>query len=351
MFDLPDQKTIEHRYEVDLPIEDKPWTIGLIVGPSGSGKTSIARHLFADAVHHEAYTWPDEQAIVDGFDSSLTIKEIIESLSSVGFSSPPHWIKRYSHLSNGQKFRVELARLASAQHDLIVFDEFSSVVDRDAARVSSAAFAKRLRTKATQGSPTRFVAVCCHYDVIEWLDPDWILDTNNYKFACRSLRKRPAIELSIYQTTCAAWSLFRSYHYLSNKINPTSQCFVAIYQNKPVAFYAVLHFPHPTSKRIKRGHRMVVLPDYQGLGIGNAMQDAIAAHYKALGFRFCITFSHPSLIRYCSRPPNWRTSKHKHVPVLSKRSGLPEIKSSISSSRLTVSAEYVGPSRRLDCHA
>ncbi len=124
LFDVPRQDVIRHEWSVNIPVEGMDWQLGLIVGPSGSGKTTIGRRLFPDALFHDGYAWPAEVAVVDGFPAHLEGKEITQALSSVGFSSPPHWLKRYAHLSNGQKFRCELARLMLEDADLVIFDEF-----------------------------------------------------------------------------------------------------------------------------------------------------------------------------------------------------------------------------------
>jgi ABC-type ATPase involved in cell division len=187
LFDLPHQDSIHHQWDVDIPVEGTEWQIGLIVGPSGSGKTTIGRRLFPDALFHHAYPWPETKAIVDGFPAHLEGREITQALSSVGFSSPPHWLKRYAHLSNGQKFRCEPARLMLEDAELVIFDEFTSVVDRDAARVSSAAVANALRRR---GKP-KLIALSCHYDIVDWLDPDWVYNTSDGCFTRRSLRRRP----------------------------------------------------------------------------------------------------------------------------------------------------------------
>ena len=68
--------------------------------------------------------------------------------------------------------RVDLAR-AMLEKDNIVFDEFTSVVDRTVAQTSCIAI-----NKAIKKTNKKFVAVTCHFDVIEWLEPDWIFDTN-----------------------------------------------------------------------------------------------------------------------------------------------------------------------------
>ena len=84
------------------------WRIGLIVGPSGSGKSTIARRLFGDRLYENA-PWPEDRAVVDCL-GDRPIKEIIGLLTAVGFSSPPNWVKPYRVLSNGERFRCDLAR-------------------------------------------------------------------------------------------------------------------------------------------------------------------------------------------------------------------------------------------------
>ena len=49
-------------------------------------------------------------------DSRSLAAEITQALSSVGFSSPPHWLKRYGHLSNGQQFDTEYMQAMVKDH-------------------------------------------------------------------------------------------------------------------------------------------------------------------------------------------------------------------------------------------
>jgi len=351
MFDVPLAGKLTHDWDVNLPIEGLDWQIGLLVGPSGSGKTTLGRRLFPDARFHEGYAWPAAAAIVDAFPEALDGKTITGALSSVGFSSPPHWLKRYAHLSNGQKFRCELARLmldtppladTGGSPPVVVFDEFTSVVDRDAAKVSSAAVAKALRRRGTP----RLVALSCHYDVIDWLDPDWVYNVADGSFARRSLRRRPAIELAIHEASPRAWPLFSGHHYLSRTLHRSARCFVACWGERPVAFTSYLHLPGK-DKRLKREHRTVVLPDYQGVGIGNALSEWLGGHVKGLGFRFVSTTSHPAMIRHRMKSPLWKSSgpighKPGHVGASKRAGGMKEAQSRL---RITGSFEYVGPAR------
>jgi ABC-type ATPase with predicted acetyltransferase domain len=132
MFDV-DFDVVRKEYNVSIPIENRPWNIGLIVGASGSGKTSIAKRLFADFDLFSGFQW-EAKSILDDFSAQFTPKQITEALSSVGFSSPPDWLKPFSVLSNGQKMRAELARLMLESEKPVIYDEFTSVIDRQVAK-------------------------------------------------------------------------------------------------------------------------------------------------------------------------------------------------------------------------
>src|ERR1043165_245854 len=151
LFDLPEAKTSTQTWDVALPLSEKPWNVGLIVGPSGCGKSTIASRLWpAHEGQHQA-PWPKEESLLDAFPDALSIKDITEILSSVGFSSPPAWLRPFHVLSTGQQFRVTLARLIADalahKTGLIVCDEFTSVVDRTVAQIGSAAVARTIRAK------------------------------------------------------------------------------------------------------------------------------------------------------------------------------------------------------------
>src|SRR6516162_2006265 len=137
LFDIPPTEKSRQEWDVHLPLEEKPWNIGLIVGPSGSGKSTVAHALFGNRldVQNSLPPWPDHQSLLDGFPPSMPIKEVVALLSSVGFSSPPAWLKPFHVLSTGEQFRVTLARLLAlggeretASGNLVVMDEFTSVV-------------------------------------------------------------------------------------------------------------------------------------------------------------------------------------------------------------------------------
>ena len=224
--------------------------VGLIVGPSGCGKSTIARELFGDSLV-SGWPWPEDAALLDGFPQAMTTGEIVGLLSSVGFSSPPHWLKPFaaklSNLESSSMPPIWLARLAELP-DLAAIDEFTSVVDRTVAQVGSAAVAKAVRQ-----SNRRLVAVTCHYDVEEWLQPDWKYEQASGKFQWRLLRRRPDIQLHIRRDPRSGSStLFRGHHYLS-KANSTDRqpCFIC--HRQPATrgqFTAVLLQPGQKRERL-----------------------------------------------------------------------------------------------------
>lgn len=337
IFELPPSQRSEIRWAGDLPLENRPWSIGMIVGPSGAGKTTLARQLFGDKIIN-GYDWGHENSIIDDFPSSAGIKDITGYLSQVGFSSPPSWLRPFRCLSNGEQFRVTLARAIAESSDLFVFDEFTSVVDRNVAEIGSHALQKTIRKQNR-----KMIAVGVHYDVIDWLQPDWIYEPHINRFQWRELRQRPIIDLHIIKCDKADWQIFKRHHYLDTNINSSAKCFIALYKGNPVAFTAVLHFPHPTASRW-REHRTVCLPDYQGAGIGNAMSEFIASIFKATGKPYTSVTANPAMIYHRAKSKLWyMREKPKIMPKAGKSSSIPGIGKTIATGRMVASFDYVGP--------
>jgi ABC-type ATPase with predicted acetyltransferase domain len=169
----------EFNGEIDL---DFDWNIGLIVGNSGTGKTTIAKQLFGE----DSLITPKfgNRSIVDEFPEDIHIDDIIKSMMSVGFSSPPSWLKPYDVLSMGEKMRVDLSYSLLTKEDTIVFDEFTSVVDRITARYGCELFEKKVRQMNK-----KFVGISCHEDVLDYMNPDWVFDTNTMEFYLPSKKK------------------------------------------------------------------------------------------------------------------------------------------------------------------
>ena len=336
------ERNVEERFigDIDLP---KEWHIGLIVGRSGTGKTTIARELFGDNII-DGFKYTHDN-IMDDMPKDVATNDIFKAFNACGFSSPPSWLKPYNVLSNGEKMRCDIARAMLEHRDLFCFDEFTSVVDRDVAQIASFAIQKAIRKRGGQ-----FIAVTCHYDVQDWLMPDWVFNTDTMTFSLideeTQKKNRPAINLQFYKIAAGEkeyyWRIFRKYHYLSHSFNKAAHTFVCTCNGKIAAFHSVLHFMHPKKKNTCIAHRIVVLPDYQGVGIGMVLSNFVAEYFAQRGKTYILTTSSPAMIKACSRDPHWRITRVNRVSSGSG-SGLIQnknIKGSTSSARITAGMEY-----------
>lgn len=345
LFDVARSKKARHVLDAELPDPDADWRIGAIVGPSGSGKSTLAAAAYGDALYRPG-RWPKDKAVIDAVGEG-SFAEVSGMLTAVGFSSPPSWVKPYHVLSGGEQFRCDLARALLRRQPLTVFDEFTSVVDRQVAKIGSAAVAKALRKGRAAG---RFVAVTCHYDILEWLCPDWTLDLASGRLA-RSRLRRPDIELTLHEGSRTGWPLFAKYHYMRPTINTASRMLYGLVDGRPVACASVQFdisnlAPHagknwPTRRRIGR---LVVLPDFQGVGIGQTMFRLVGQQIASEGEQAYATTAHPGLIHYLNRSPDWRVTRiGTSNPRLSNFGRQKGSRYRSSGVRPTATAFYVGP--------
>ena len=290
-FDLP---------AFNAPQRDGSWAIGLIVGPSGSGKSQLLNQHYAAT---QEPTWCSNKAIVSHFEAA---SEAINKLSAVGLSSVPTWCRPYHVLSNGEQFRARIARTLATNTS---FDEFTSVVDRTVAQSCCWAVQREIRREKMTG----VVFSTCHRDVIEWLQPDWVFDTLTASMMPRGcLWRRPPITISIDPCNRNLWSIFAKHHYMSADLSKTCRAWIARWGDTPIGFSASMPLPSGTTKNAWREHRTVVLPDYQGLGIGVRISDAIAQIHLDEGRRFYSKTAHPRMGRYRDASNKWRPTKHNH---------------------------------------
>lgn len=291
----------------ELPIEAKDWQIGVIVGRSGTGKTSIGKKIWADTpIYNPA--WQADKPIIDQIAVGKSIDIATACLSAVGLGSVPVWLRPHHVLSNGEKFRADLARALGDEPDRLVIDEFSSVVDRQIACIGANAFAKAWRR--TEGKQA--ILLTCHYDVLDWLQPDWVYDTSTGEFTWGCLRQppwqRPTIEFEIYQTNWRFWDFFEPHHYLKMPKMIAATNYVAVVNGELVAHIAV-----STRQGMieARACRLVVMPEWQGAGIGMRFLNAVCEHWLKGENRYdkpmrtIFHTSHPNLAQALRRDPKW----------------------------------------------
>ncbi len=291
----------DFRLEIDAPLAAQPWRIGLIVGPSGSGKTSLAQALFGQEAAPRP--WPD-LPLIDALAPEGDFDAVTAALAAVGLGSVPSWLRPFRHLSNGEQFRASLARILCEAPGFALVDEFTSTIDRRVARIGAAAFAKAWR----RGGKGQFVAVTCHEDVTEWLQPDWMIDTRDGTFRWRRLRRPPSIALDIHQTNASFWPGFEPHHYLKLPAMVAPIYYVGFVEGQPVA-----HVCFSTRPGLKeaRACRLVILPEWQGAGLGRLFLNEVAALWRRGVNRYgkpmptLFHTSHPGLAAALRRDPLW----------------------------------------------
>ena len=132
--------------------------------------------------------------------------------------------------------------------------------------------------------------------------------------------------------------MFSKYHYLNHELSKSSKQYLLTVNGKEAAFLATIHFPHPVRSYLKV-HRLVVLPDYQGIGLGTLFLDEIA---KRSNKPFAITTSQPALINALIKKNNWiltrNTRNTRNTGKLAKG-----LNKTLSNKRITTTFVYRGP--------
>ena len=134
--------------------------------------------------------------------------------------------------------------------------------------------------------------------------------------------------------------MFRKYHYLTHDLNGSAQCYGLFDGENIVGFCAVTHFPHPRNKKIKHCHRLVILPDYQGIGLGTKFLAEIAQMYADQGFDFSITTSAKNLMQALNRRKEWVCQHYGHMGLITSKTGMKQLNKTSSNNRNTATFFY-----------
>jgi len=345
LFDLfHDHEGDTYTTTFEVPTLEVPqdYNIGLIVGSSGSGKSSILKQF------GEEYkpTWIHGASIASHFGD---VDNAIERLSAVGLNSVPTWAKPRSVVSNGEGFRADLARKLTYG---AVIDEFTSVVNRNVAKSCSASVAKYIRKQGL----THIVFASCHEDIIDWLEPDWVYNTDTNQLVSRGCQRRwvrPSIKLSIYKCHRSKWEMFKKHHYLNHKIPSAVRCWIAKWGDETVGFSSSICLPgripglYEGDTRGKwRECRTVCLPDFQGVGIGTKLSDAIADIHIEGGLRYFSKTSHIRMGEYRQKSPLWRATATNLKDRSKSGQGRGWHHYTLEKKRICYSHEYIGADRK-----
>lgn len=323
----------------DMPEVESSFGIGVIVGPSGTGKSTLLKKFGKEYT----YDWNPNKAIVSHFSDAKTAAKM---LGAVGLNSVPTWTKPYHVLSTGEKHRADMARCLRSG---AVVDEFTSVVDRTVAISLACAMGRYVKNFNVKN----VVLATCHYDILEWLEPDWVYDLATETLT-RGCQRRPNIKFTLEESSTKVWKYFSNHHYLSGNINKGVRCWTAWWEDRPIGFSSVISMPSGTIKNAWRGHRTVICPDYQGLGFGPRMSEATGEIMLSEGKKYYCKTANIRLGEYRNQSKKWRNASHN---MKARKDYLTEIDGSVKrrkdsklsiehltkhADRLCYSHEYIG---------
>lgn len=335
-FDIQNKEETEVNISYNLDeIKNFDQNIGVILGNSGSGKTTILKSL--GELNNSNFD-PDK-SLISNFDQ-LEPNEATKLLTSIGLSSIPTWLRPFRLLSNGEQYRADLAYKVgkSKDGDVILIDEYTSVVDRDVAKAMSFALQKYIRH-----TNKKIILASCHTDILEQLMPDQICSPQKGGALekCDYLRKgRPKIELQISRTEPNTQDLFKEHHYLTIERNKGFGHLVFEQNNKPVGIVIYKNQPSGTIKNGYALSRTVVLPDFQGLGIGKSISEFTAQILLSIGGRVFTKTINPALGEHRNNNINQRPTSKNGIYRNDIKGNNKKYKNTLK--RLSYCHEYVG---------
>lgn len=308
--DIDVKKKAVHELSISADLET-PWNVGLIVGASGSGKTTLAKNIFGDACFD--FDIDESLPVIEQFPKTMSYEECQERLNGIGLSQVTCWIRPVCTLSNGQKSRA-IAALQMARQDDFVVDEWTSVVDRTVAKSMSVCLQKHARK-----NEKRVVAVACHYDIVEWLNPDWVIDCNSGRYIdrrslWRDFKREEQLVFDIRNIGRESWKYFSKYHYLSDKLpGGYIRTFGLFHGDTQIGFQCFANYTPCRKGDVMKLHsnRTVIHPDYVGLGLGMKLISLSSRLMHDEGFDVWAKFSSAPVAKAMGKDSDWRLDSIK----------------------------------------
>lgn len=95
---------------------------------------------------------------------------------------------------------------------------------------------------------------------------------------------RPNIELTVRRVEPSVWKSlgFEKHHYLTASLNPSCKCLLFEWNGQPVAFVGLLNTPRLKIPYGMSISRIVILPDFQGLGLFRKICNFCGALVKSM---------------------------------------------------------------------
>ena len=138
------------------------------------------------------------------------------------------------------------------------------------------------------------------------------------------------------------WRVFREHHYLSAEMNKGCRLFLIYWEETLVGMFSVLNQPSGSYKYAYRIHRVVILPDFQGLGCGSKIIDFFGNYFIKEGNKLFLRTTHTRFANHCRNSNYWiEGSSSKKISNAGGKSHEKKYKN-YDRQRIPYSFEYVG---------
>jgi len=278
----------EHVVYDNVELKIDPQDIVYVTGSSGSGKSVLLDAIVRDLNPREAARMSDvdidpEKPLIDTVGRS--VKEGLKLLSKVGLNDAFLFVRRYSQLSDGQKYRYRLAKLIESGAQWWIMDEFCSTLDRDTAKIVAFNVQKLARKEGKA-----VIAATTHTDLFKDLAPSVHIHKRFGKEICvkyypNQERKQCSLlkEMQVQEGSYEDWKKVAGFHYRSHRVAFMQKIFVL--KRKDRVCGAIVYV-HPMSaapcrervlkiesmkqlnEKVTRVARVVVHPKYRTIGAG-----------------------------------------------------------------------------------
>jgi len=273
----------------NIHLKIKPTDIVLITGDSGSGKSVLLNALKQDigkeAIDLNTIPIQADKPIIETI--GKTLNQALELLSKTGLNDAFLFLRTYTQLSDGQKYRYHLAKLIETQKQWWITDEFCSTLDRDTAKIVAYNLQKLARNQLKA-----VIAATTHTDLLEDLNPTIHIHKRYGKEI--TISYHPNVpqnqcsltkQMHIKKAKPSDYKQLSQFHYRSTSL-PAPRKIYKLKRRNELCGVIVYSYPSPIMfgrKQIWKGNfeqlqkefstitRVIIHPKYRTIGLGTKL--------------------------------------------------------------------------------